>query len=75
MKKIGIIHLSDIHFCPENQKVICHQLNKLLSDINKISSEENICIDAICFTGDLINAGSNNETDFVCFLKILFFLF
>ena len=35
MKKIGIIHLSDIHFCPENRKVICHQLNKLLSDINK----------------------------------------
>ena len=45
MKKIGIIHLSDIHFCSENQKVICHQLNKLLSDIDKISSEENICID------------------------------
>lgn len=69
MKKIGIIHLSDIHFCPENRKVICHQLNKLLSDINKISSEENICINAICFTGDLINAGSNNETDFDLFFE------
>ena len=44
MKKIGIIHLSDIHFCSENQKVICHQLNKLLSDIDKISSEENIVL-------------------------------
>ena len=69
MKKIGIIHLSDIHFCSENQEVICHQLNKLLTDIKKISSEENICIDAICFTGDLINAGSNNEEDFNLFFE------
>ena len=66
MKKIGIIHLSDIHFCPENRKVICHQLNKLLSDINKISSEENICINAICFTGgfNLTGRRLTNETDF-----------
>lgn len=69
MKKIGIIHLSDIHFCSENQNIVCHQLNKLISDINKISSEENICISAICFTGDLINAGSNNETDFDLFFE------
>lgn len=69
MGNIGIIHLSDIHFCSENQEVICEQLQKLLIDIKMISEKEKISIDAICLTGDLINAGANNEKEFDLFYK------
>lgn len=59
MKKIDILHISDLHFEKKSQKDIEEITKKLIDDIKKVENEQNINIDLVCFTGDLIQSGDN----------------
>lgn len=67
MEKIGILHLSDIHFCAENEDEVKHLLDKLKSDVACVCKTEETRIRAICLTGDLINKGSEHASAFSSF--------
>lgn len=67
MERIGILHLSDIHLCEENEKEIVQLLDKLNCDIDVVCQSEKFKIQAICLTGDLINKGSENASAFASF--------
>ncbi len=68
MNNIGLLHLSDIHICEENQATISHLLKLLEDDITQLSSSEHFDINAVCITGDLINAGNKHEREFEIFI-------
>lgn len=70
MEHIGILHLSDIHFCKENQETIVNMLDRLKDDLSMVCGEEQIAIRAICLTGDLINRGCDHVQDFNCFIDV-----
>lgn len=57
MKRIGILHLSDIHISASSISVIDRLVNKLIEDVKKVKSEYDMGIDLICFAGDLIERG------------------
>ena len=59
MKKIGILHISDIHINEPSIPHIDIIVEKLIKDINKVSYENDVSIDLICFAGDLIARGDN----------------
>jgi len=69
MNNIGILHLSDIHFCEENLPTISHLLKLLETDIEQLSSDAHFDIHAVCITGDLINMGSKHEEEFNLFIE------
>lgn len=56
MRNINILHLSDLHI--KNNTSPNSIIKIILQDIGKISKTNKI--DFICFTGDIINSGSNN---------------
>lgn len=62
-KKIGILHLSDIHACAENNKSLCDLVEVLKNDLDRITAESETDIDVICVTGDLINSGDNMDDE------------
>lgn len=62
-KNIGILHLSDIHASQKNHKTIIQLTAQLQSDLQKVISENNMLIQAICITGDLINSGDNADEE------------
>ena len=57
MKKIGILHISDIHINASSILEIDSLVEKLIKDIEKVKDENRIHIDLICFAGDLIGRG------------------
>ena len=57
MKKLGILHVSDIHIDASSITEVDIIVEKLLKDIKKVESENDIQIDLICFAGDLIGRG------------------
>lgn len=59
MKKLGILHVSDIHINASSKSAIDILVEKLLKDIDKVMAENNIKIHLICFAGDLIGRGDN----------------
>ena len=62
-KNIGILHLSDIHANKNNQKTIIRLAEQLLIDLKKAIHENNISIQSICITGDLILSGDNADEE------------
>ena len=70
MDKIGILHISDIHFCKENSEKIGYILNQLKSDVADVCKTEGAQIQAICITGDLINKGSEHISSFLDFERV-----
>ena len=60
---IGILHLSDIHACTVNKRSLADLVELLKTDLDKIAEESQTEIQAICITGDLINAGDNIDTE------------
>lgn len=68
MSNIGILHLSDIHFCEDNKLKIINLLEKLDDDIKIVKTESNSTIKLICITGDLINNGANSA-EYDSFMK------
>ena len=63
MKKIGILHLSDIHASSDTKDSLIHLTECLLSDISKIQEQYETEIKLICITGDLINSGAKVEEE------------
>lgn len=57
MKKIGILHISDIHINASSISEIDSLVEKLIKDIEKVKTESGININLICFAGDLIGRG------------------
>lgn len=57
MKRIGILHLSDIHISEKSISNIDMLVKKLIKDIELIKEEQTMNIDMICFAGDLIARG------------------
>ena len=62
-KNIGILHLSDIHANKNNQKTIIRLVEQLLIDLQTLIHENNISIQSICITGDLIRSGDNADEE------------
>lgn len=63
MKSLNILHISDSHVQKKYIEEIREIIEKMIEDINKIQQEENIKIDLICFTGDLIQRGDKSIND------------
>ena len=59
MKKIGILHISDIHINKSSILEIKSLVHKLIEDIEKVKKENSLNINLICFAGDLIDRGDN----------------
>lgn len=70
MRQIGILHLSDIHLCDENAEKISQLLTALNHDLDIVSQSDDIEIQAICLTGDVINRGSEHASTFTVFERI-----
>ena len=70
-KNIGILHLSDIHANQNNQKTIVRLAEQLMIDLQKVISENNISIQSICITGDLIHSGDNADEEMSIVLEDL----
>lgn len=62
-KSLGILHLSDIHASANNQKELARLTELLKHDLDKLTSEHSIDINAICITGDLINSGETADSE------------
>lgn len=63
MRKIGILHISDTHIDCNSEREVKDIVTKLIVDIKKVMQENDINIDLICFTGDLINSGNRAKED------------
>ena len=63
MKKLGILHISDVHINASSISEIDSLVEKLINDIEKVKSENSINIDLICFAGDLIGRGDKAFED------------
>lgn len=57
MKKLGILHISDIHIDKRSILQVDNLVNKLIEDIKNVEKEYNVNIHLICFAGDLIGRG------------------
>ena len=63
MKKIGILHISDVHINASSILEIDSLVKKLIIDIEKVKDENNLQINLICFAGDLIEKGEDALKD------------
>ncbi len=63
MKKIGILHISDVHISESSISDIDKLVRKLISDIKKVQVEKKMRVDIICFAGDLIERGDKALSD------------
>lgn len=63
MKKIGILHISDIHINESSISEIDTLVEKLIKDIEKVKTENVLNLDLVCFAGDLIGRGDKAFED------------
>ena len=63
MASLNILHISDSHIQKKDITEIKEIVQKMIDDINKVQKEQNINIDLICFTGDLIQRGDKSIDD------------
>lgn len=62
MQDLTILHISDLHMEEKKQVDIRIVLNALFADLEKLKAEEGLKIDFVCFTGDLIKAGEDADS-------------
>lgn len=55
---IGILHISDLHISSKTCESIDEMVKKLIKDVKKVKEDNLFEINYICFTGDLIDKGS-----------------
>ena len=67
--RFGILHLSDIHACVNNQVTLQGLVKHLISDIEKVQTEYNVTIKVVCISGDLINSGDNSDEELEIILQ------
>ena len=63
MKRLGILHVSDVHISASSIPIINELINKLIKDVQKVKSEYGININLICFVGALIERGDKAYED------------
>lgn len=56
---VNLLHISDSHIDSEGKEKISEIVEELCKDVLKVQTEKGITIDAICFSGDLIQSGAN----------------
>jgi predicted MPP superfamily phosphohydrolase len=62
-KRIGILHLSDIHSSEQTAQKIKQLTDSLQEDIRNLQKSDNVDIQLVCITGDLINSGDRSDTE------------
>lgn len=63
METLNILHISDAHIQKKDKDEIKEIVEKMLNDVLKVQKEQNIKINLICFTGDLIQRGDKALQD------------
>ncbi|MGN6714390.1 metallophosphoesterase [Anaerocolumna jejuensis] len=63
MKSLNILHISDAHIQKKDESEIREIAEKLINDVLKVQKEQDIKIDLVCFTGDLIQRGDKAIKD------------
>src|SRR5699024_2836207 len=63
MKRLGILHLSDIHISASSISVANRLVNKLIKYVQKVKRDYDIRLDLKCFAGDLIERGDKSYED------------
>lgn len=63
MRTLNILHISDAHIQKKDEEEIKEIVEKLIEDVIKVQNQEEIKIDLICFTGDLIQRGDKAAND------------
>ncbi len=56
-KRIGILHLSDVHASEKSQDTIQRLVTLLKDDVSILKDKYNVDIKMVCISGDLINSG------------------
>lgn len=62
-KRIGILHLSDIHASEKSRGKIQRLVESLKKDLTTLQSHNNVEIKMICVSGDIINSGDNADIE------------
>lgn len=57
MSRINIVHVSDAHIEMSGEMQISKIVTSLCDDLERVSSENNLEIDFVCFSGDMIHRG------------------
>lgn len=60
-KKIGILHFSDSHISFDNADEIKNIVKNLIEDTSSLLNANCANLDLVCFTGDLVNKGKDEE--------------
>ena len=57
MKSLNILHISDAHIQMAAKEEVSEIVAKMINDALKVQNEQDIKIDLVCFTGDMIQRG------------------
>ena len=63
MKSLNILHISDAHIQMAAKEEVSEIVAKMINDALKVQKEQDIKIDLVCFTGDLIQRGDKALDD------------
>lgn len=63
MNSLNILHISDAHIQMAAKEEVSEIVAKMINDALKVQKEQNIKIDLVCFTGDLIQRGDKAIDD------------
>lgn len=69
-KRIGILHLSDIHTSLKSRATIQRLIDLLRTDIRTLTETHNIEIKIVCISGDLINSGDDADAELDIALEV-----
>ncbi len=59
MRNINLIHISDLHMDNSNIGTAKTIINCIIDDLTKLKNQNDITLDMMYFTGDIINSGQN----------------
>ena len=63
LNSLNILHISDAHIQLDAKEEVSEIVVKMINDALKVQKEQDIKIDLVCFTGDLIQRGDKALDD------------
>ena len=63
MNSLNILHISDAHIQKGAKEEVSEIVAKMVNDTLKVQKEQDLKIDLVCFTGDLIQRGDKALDD------------
>ena len=63
MNSLNILHISDAHIQKDAKEEVSEIVAKMVNDTLKVQKEQDLKIDLVCFTGDLIQRGDKALDD------------